>query len=404
MPVEISLVPLGREAAGEVIVVIRDVTERCRTGALLTERGVQLNALFELSPDGMVTVDMAGRVTFVNPAFLRMTHLPARAIVGLPLEAAWRLLRERAANPAQWPEPGEFLAEPGVGANGTDARHRLELRDPRKAVLELTRRNVTAEGVGHLLYVRDVTHEVEIARLKSEFLSHAAHELRTPMAGIYGFSELLMTQEFDAATRKDLLSGIHAQTERLIDIINELLDLARIEARRGQDFRIETVPLAPLVGDTVAAMNIDPARWPLATDCADNLPVLHADAAKLRQALTNVLANAVKYSPEGGAIEIRCGAHDRDGKHHIGIAVTDHGIGMRPDQVARVGERFYRADTSGMIPGTGLGMAIVKEIVELHGGDFTIDSAVGAGTTVVLWLPADARLPPITSNLSQEQS
>jgi signal transduction histidine kinase len=224
------------------------------------------------------------------------------------------------------------------------------------------------------------------------------------MAGIYGFSVLLMTQEFDEATRQDLLSGIHTQTERLIDIINELLDLVRIEERRGMDFRIEAVPLPSLLGEVVAAMNIDPARWPLATGCADNLPVLHADAAKLRRALTNVLANAVKYSPEGGAIEIRCAAHDREGKHHIGIAVTDHGVGMRPDQVARVGERFYRADASGNIPGTGLGMAIVKEIVELHGGGFTIDSAVGAGTTVVLWLPADARLPQGTSNPSQEQS
>jgi len=100
-----------------------------------------------------------------------------------------------------------------------------------------------------------------------------------------------------------------------------------------------------------------------------------------------VLGNAVKYSPTGGAIEIRCTARGGEGNGFVGIAVTDHGIGMLPDQVARVCERFYRADTSGKVPGTGLGMAIVKEIVDLLGGNMEIVSKVGAGTTVTLWLP-----------------
>nr|WP_269450498.1 sensor histidine kinase [Sulfuritalea hydrogenivorans] len=108
----------------------------------------------------------------------------------------------------------------------------------------------------------------------------------------------------------------------------------------------------------------------------------------MRQVLANVLSNAVKHSPAGGAIDLCCGAREMDGKTFVEIAVADHGIGMQPDQIARVSERFYRADTSGNIPGTGLGMTIVKEIVELHGGGFTVDSTIGAGTTVVLWIPA----------------
>ncbi len=224
--------------------------------------------------------------------------------------------------------------------------------------------------------------------MKSEFLSPAAHELRTPMASIYGFSELLISREFDAATRHDLLTSIHKQTAWLIEIINELLDLTRIEERRGKDFMIEAVPLPPLVGEGVAAMQIDPARWPLSVAITDDLPPARADAAKLRQALTNVLGNAVKYSPAGGAIEVRGVTRVIDRQPQVGIAVTDHGIGMTPDQAARVGERFYRANTSGNIPGTGLGMTIVKEIVELLGGQVDIGSKVGAGTTVTLWLPA----------------
>ncbi len=245
--------------------------------------------------------------------------------------------------------------------------------------------------MSRLLYARDVTREMEVDRMKSEFLSHAAHELRTPMASIYGFTELLMTQEFDAPTRHDLLATIHKQTEWLVAIINELLDLARIESRRGKDFRIEAVSLPPLVDEVVAALRIDPARWPLVAHIPDGLPAVRADAAKLRQALTNVLSNAVKYSPGGGVIDLRCGARDMGGKTFVDIAVTDHGIGMTPEQAARVGERFYRADTSGNIPGTGLGMTIVKEIVELLGGGLIRQSAPGVGTTVTLWLPADGR-------------
>jgi signal transduction histidine kinase len=135
-------------------------------------------------------------------------------------------------------------------------------------------------------------------------------------------------------------------------------------------------------------MQIDPARWPLSVECAGGMPPVRADAAKLRQALTNVLGNAVKYSPKGGAVEIRCVTETRQGKPFVGIVITDNGIGMTAAQLARVGERFYRADTSGNIPGTGLGVTIVKEIVELHGGSLDVESMSGAGTTMTLWLPA----------------
>jgi signal transduction histidine kinase len=287
------------------------------------------------------------------------------------------------------------------------------LSRPRAAVLDLLGITSTAAAVGRLLYMHNVTRETEVDRLKSEFLAHAAHELRTPMAGIYGFTELLMNQEFDEATRQDLLATIHKQTQWLVDIINELLDLARIEARRGKDFRIDPVALAPLVREVVATLQTDAARWPVTVEIPDDLPAVRADVAKLRQALTNVLGNAAKYSPAGGAIDIHGATLDSDGRAMVGISVTDRGIGMTAEQAARVGERFYRADTSGNIPGSGLGMAIVKEIVVLHGGQAQIVSSPGVGTTVTLWLPAASaddgtqlvtHLSPSTPNPIQEPS
>ena len=113
-----------------------------------------------------------------------------------------------------------------------------------------------------------------------------------------------------------------------------------------------------------------------------------ADAAKLRQIFTNVLGNAVKYSPAGGTIAIQGLIDDNAGKSRVGITIADRGIGMTEEQAARVCERFYRADTSGNIPGTGLGMAIVKEVVELLGGSVDVSSAPQLGTTVTVMLPA----------------
>jgi len=353
-------------------------------GAELQDRNAQINALFELSPDGFVAVAADGTIRVANPAFHSLTGIPAEEILGQPLDDLDRRLRRSAEQPERYSSLGALFA----GDKVISATQKLVLVRPHEVVLQIVGVRSTAASVDRFVYFRDITHETEVERLKSEFLSHAAHELRTPMANIYGFTELLMSQEFDAPTRQDLLATIHKQTQWLVDIINELLDLSRIEARRGKDFRIEAVSLVSLVGETVAAMNIDSARWPLSVDPGGELPPVLADVAKLRQVLTNVLSNAVKYSPAGGAIEVHLAARDSNGKVFVSVSVTDHGIGMRPDQVAHIGERFYRADTSGKIPGSGLGMAIVKEIVELLGGRVDIVSAPDIGTAVTVWLPA----------------
>ena len=386
-----------RTPSGYIVGNRIDITALKRTAAALGDRNAQLDAIFQLSPDGLVSFDLDGRVKTVNAAFTRMTGLPAAEVAGRSQVELERQLYALAEHPGQWQGLEPCFREGKVGADGTAAepaeRHLLTLQRPHAAVLDLIGVNSSATTVSRLLYLRDVTHEVEVDRMKSEFLSHAAHELRTPMASIFGFTELLMTQEFDEATRKDLLATIYRQTAWLVDIINELLDLARIESRRGKDFSIAAVALEGIVTDVLGALQVDAARWPLRVDVPDSLPQAFADAAKLRQALTNVLGNAVKYSPDGGIIDIRGATRSCDGRPQVGLVVSDHGIGMTPEQVSHVGERFWRADTSGSIPGTGLGMAIVKEILELLGGSFAVESIPGSGTTVFLWLPVATAVP-----------
>jgi signal transduction histidine kinase len=255
--------------------------------------------------------------------------------------------------------------------------------------LQVGLRSNTSSQVPQILYLRDVTIETEVDHLKSEFLATAAHELRTPMASIFGFSELLLHEKFDEPTQQEFLTTIYKQSGLMTDILNELLDLARIEARRDKDFRYTQVHLQDLLLDLVKAYQLPPGRSAPELELPLKPLYLMADAGKLRQALLNVISNAYKYSPRGGAVRVKVGLEeDVCQATKINITVTDHGIGLTEVQLKRVCERFYRADSSGKILGTGLGMSIVKEIIELHRGQISIHSTPGQGTHVCLSLPA----------------
>ena len=403
---------------GLMLSVINTRAEAVRIAAELTadiqDHSEQLGAIFDLSPDGFITFDAAHRIKYVSPAVGIMTGLKGDDMIGLDEARFSKDLANLCAPAARFPgvarlreqqdavaagiatvgpttgrPPDTYGARP-AGADGR--RQIIELMDCGNRVIEVNLRISRTENTSQILYFRDITLETEVGRLKSEFLSHAAHELRTPMASIFGFTELLITQEFEEAERRDLLETIFTQSELMISIINELLDLARIEARRGKDFIIERVDLGELLHGIVAGFQPPQGRPSPQEPLIEDPLWVSGDRKKLIQAVSNVISNAYKYSADNSAvgIELLKAPDDGDVQPRIGIRITDHGIGMTQEQLAHVCERFYRADASGMIPGTGLGMSIVKEIVELHGGRLELASKVGAGTTVTLWLPAAA--------------
>jgi len=379
-----------RTASGHIVGNRIDVTELKQTSESLRERTEQLNAVFELSPDGFVSFDAAHRVKYASPAFTRLTGLKLEDVVGLDETQFSGLLAAQCLPGAAFRGIAALRESMRSPLPGAAARRELiEFAGPGARVLEAGLRESLAAGVSQILYVLDVTREMEVDRMKSEFLSTAAHELRTPMASIYGFSELLMSEAFDAATQRDLIDTINRNADLMASIINELLDLARIEARRGKDFAFEAVPAQALVQRIVANFKPPSGRGAPLLELPARPLRLRADAKKMEQALANVLSNAYKYSPEGGTVRIVLAESGRDGgAGEIGLRVCDQGIGMKPEQLARVCERFYRADSSGKIPGTGLGMSIVSEILNLHGGRVEITSVHGAGSEVTLWVPA----------------
>ena len=373
----------------------RDITEAFarlqRQESLLADRNEHLAHIFALSPDGLVSMDSDGLIRFANPAFARLLGLEAPALLGR--SEAWldAQLRAAAVQAEQLPPLARVLDD---GATG---RHCLALVRPHQLQVRLVGVRGHSAAASRLLLARDVTYDAEVDRLKSEFIATAAHELRTPMTSIHGFTELLMDPRFPAGKQAHVLAKVYRHSSAMIEIVNALLDLSRLEARGGQDFEPVTLNLSALAQETVGDLAVPEGRTAPELDQPPTPLPVRADRRRLAQVLRNLLSNAYKYSPAGGPVQVRL--REQDGE--VVLAVRDHGMGMSPDQVARVCERFYRADASGNIAGTGLGMSIVKEIVQLHGGRLLIDSTPGAGTTVSVRLslqgaptaPVDAAAP-----------
>ncbi|MCK4909991.1 MAG: HAMP domain-containing histidine kinase, partial [Thermodesulfovibrionales bacterium] len=245
--------------------------------------------------------------------------------------------------------------------------------------------NRQGEQSGAVTIIHDVTHEREVDRMKTEFISTAAHELRTPLTSIMGFSEILLTRDnIKLKERKRYLSHINKQSVNLKEIIDDLLDISRIESGRGFSLVKSHWYFDECVEEVAPYFIEHSSEKTFHLNLPKERVRVYADRDKIGQVLKNLLSNAVKYSPNGGAITIK-------GKPVNGsfeVSVVDSGIGMTPDQLGHMFEKFYRADASNSAAeGTGLGMTIVKYIVEAHGGTVQVDSKYGEGTTVKFSVP-----------------
>jgi signal transduction histidine kinase len=254
--------------------------------------------------------------------------------------------------------------------------------------INLSRRETNASKLPVIYFIRDVTEEIASERLKSEFLAIAAHELRGPMSSILGFSEILLNLSPSKEEETEYLGFIHEQTLLLTQIINELLDLARIEAKQGMDFVMTDVFLFDLISETAKAFQPPKGREAVHIKGDKSDLVIRGDYAKLTQVLNNIISNAYKYSPDNSSVDIEILSGTKtNNSHKFGFRVTDQGIGMNVEQTRRIFEKFYRADPASETPGTGLGMSIVKEIIDLHKGEIEIDSNVGSGTSITVLFP-----------------
>ncbi len=381
--VELSLSPVRSDKGvlTHFVGIVSDVSARVQAEEAMAERRAQLDAIFSLSPDGFVLFDRNDRLVFANPAFERMTGLGlSDRTQGISLDAFDSVMTEvcDASHP--------FPSLRNQAEHEAPWHVRLQFVRPQVRVVQAQSRRNVAGRSETILYFRDVTHEDAVDRMKSEFLAAAAHELRTPMVSIFGFTELLLKRKFSEERKTDMLETIHRQSGLLVKMINELLDLARIESRGGLDLKIDAHALTELVQTSVKGlMRVDTERQVEVTAVPDVQVLI--DPEKMQLAMTNLLSNAFKYSPQGGTVTLQARIERMGAVPYAVIEISDQGIGMTTEQLERVFERFYRADASGNIPGTGLGLSLVKEVAELHKGRIELRSTFGQGTTARLWIP-----------------
>lgn len=350
---------------------------------------------------GIALFDEDDRLIVTNPTYCRIHEIIADLLVpGVPFETILRENVRRSRFDLGTDEAESYIARRLDQHKNPGPVVERRLNDGR---WEQVREQRLSDG-GLLLVILDVTkekaHEEALTeakksaedanRAKTDFLSTMSHELRTPLNAIIGFSDMMLTGVFGPIGSSKYLEyarDVHRSGHLLLDMINDILDLSKIEAGRYELYP-ENISVAPIVEDCVSVLSVTAHQRgvELTFTVSGHLRVT-ADIRALKQILLNLLSNAVKFTPPGGRVSLDAAAAP-DGK--IAVALTDTGIGISADDLDRIFEPFRRgsASISRAHEGTGLGLAITKHLVELSGGRLALESEVGLGTTVTVWLPA----------------
>jgi len=357
--------------------------------ALLVARVGFMNQVFESMTDGLLVADVAGRVVFANPAAQRFWEGEGRdALAGRSLEELFAggvgVLR------------GEALGEMVRGAlEGRAPTAEVELQPGSGGRFYVLQFSAVAAGegaegqgpIGLIVIITDVTKRRELERVKAETLQLVSHELRAPLTSIRALSDVLLKFPVPEEESRESLKTIYSEAVRMNHLINLYLDVTRIETGAQTLGRV-SVPANEVIGECVRAFGRAAAAEKgihIGTKLEQPSPVLFADRQLLTQAVNNLLGNAIKYSPDGSEVEVGS-ASDQT---HARIYVRDRGYGIPEEFRARVFEKFYRLerDIKAEVVGTGLGLPLVKEIVERHGGRVTLESEPDHGSTFTIHLP-----------------
>ncbi|NQT90541.1 MAG: PAS domain S-box protein [Candidatus Omnitrophica bacterium] len=268
----------------------------------------------------------------------------------------------------------------------------LTIERPREATLMVTLAHLhsAAPAGGFVAVIRDITAEKKIERLKSDFVANVSHEIRSPMAPMKDALSLVVDGTAGPLTpeQKKFLSILDENMDRLTRLINDLLNLSKIEAGR-MELKKEDVKIASLVKDTVDSIKVYAARKKIAlsVEMDDALPRPMCDRDRITQVIINLVMNAVKFTPEGGKIAVRCRLLTASGKKIVQVSVTDTGPGMLQEEADLLFNRFKQLVATDKVKGTGLGLAISKAIIDLHGGKIWVESEEGKGSTFKFTLP-----------------
>jgi PAS domain S-box-containing protein len=344
----------------------------------------RIDGIIKSVADGLIVTDTYNNVILMNRAAEDLLGVRLSEVIDRPIEYAIeeKTLRERVRETLDKKSTGYFF---DFQLPGDDPKHPRIMRARTSVIYDSERKET-----GIVTIMHDVTHEREVDRMKTEFISTAAHELRTPLTSIQGFSEILMTRDdLNLGERNRFLSYINKQSVDLTNIINDLLDISRIESGRGFALNKLLYNTTDSIKNVIRYFQEQYKEHKFEIVPLDSPLELYADKEKMEQVFKNLLSNAAKYSPGGGMIRV---IEKVSGGEYV-VMVEDNGVGITAEQLEKVFDKFYRIDASDTgVEGTGLGMTIVKHIVEAHKGQISLESEPGKGTVVTFRVPIGSRV------------
>ncbi len=359
----------------------------------LIARALFIDSALRSIDDGLLIADIDGSITFANEKALTILDLPKRKLLGTNL---FEQLKNAAEASVAEIGSEETLASLILDRKKFEREVVIGKGESRNYVVRIStvvdRDGGVDESAGLIATLSDVTYLKQLQQTKNDVIALVSHELRTPLTVIQGMSELLTEHDVEAEPRRKMLETINHETKRLARMINEYLDITRLES--GAE-KIEFVPvdIESLVNQRL--LLIEPLASRGSIKLESRFPTgqttILADPERLSQALTNILANAIKYSPPKTII----GVETKVIGHELQIIVTDQGRGISPEHMPHIFEKFYRVGQgNNEVPGTGLGLAFAREIVELHSGSISMESELGKGSVFTIHLPLFAEKRP----------
>ena len=342
----------------------------------------KLEATLESILAGVMVVDMKGKVTLVNQAGRRMLGLTQEGEISAPLDEVIPDERIRELVKRSMTSQKESAAE-------------IEVKKPAERVYQgqtTLIRDETGQPTGVVAIFNDISEIRNVERMKSAFVATVSPELRTPLTGIKGFISTLLSDTegfFDDESRREFYTIIDQECDRLTRLISDLLNVSAIESGRALEVNYTPVDPTSLIEKTVSVQRSYTDKHELRVEIPERLPRIMADEEKLERILTNLMNNATKYSPHGGEVVVRA---VREGDSIV-VAVRDQGIGVSKDKQTKIFERFERVDTRDTreAGGAGIGLFLVKHMIEAHGGTIGVESEVGNGSTFTFSIPVEPK-------------